>query len=83
MGQVALNWVRRRPAVTSVLIGCRTVEQLEDNLAGLDWELSDDEMEELTRVSAPGVPAYPQGFLEHHAGVDVWARLGTRVDPVL
>lgn len=78
MSQVALNWVRQRPGVTSVLLGCRTVGQLDDNLGALDWELTDDEMTDLTAVSAPGMPIYPNGFLEAYAGVDIWERLGTR-----
>jgi aryl-alcohol dehydrogenase (NADP+) len=83
MGQVALNWLRNRPGVASVLLGCRTPAQLADNLAALSWDLDADEMSSLTEVSAPGIPAYPQGFLEHHAGVDIWERLGTRTAPPL
>ena len=77
MGQVALNWVRNRPVVSSVLLGVRTSEQLADNLAALDWNLAADEMEALTAMSAPGVPDYVQGFLQGYAGVDIWQRLGT------
>ena len=80
MSQVALNWLRRRPTVSTVLLGCRTTEQLEDNLAALEWELSADEMRELNQVSAPGVPTYPQGFLEVEAGMDIWEQLETRPD---
>lgn len=83
MSQVALNWTRNRPGVCSVLLGCRTVEQLEDNLGALDWGLTADEMTGLTEKSAPGMPTYPHGFLEKLAGVDVWERLGTRAHPVL
>lgn len=79
MGQVALNWLRQRPGVSSVLLGCRTVDQLEDNLASAGWALTSDEMEALTRVSAPGIPIYPHGFLEVEAGMDIWEELGTRV----
>lgn len=77
MSQVALNWVRNRPGVSSVLLGCRNVSQLDDNLGALGWDLSDDEMDLLNAVSAPGIPSYPQGFLELHAGVDVWRALAT------
>ncbi len=81
MSQVALNWLRRRPGVSSVLLGCRTVAQLEDNLHALDWQLSDDEITALDEVSAPGIPTYPQGFLEVEAGMTVWADLTTRTIP--
>lgn len=77
MSQVALNWLRNRPSVSSVLIGARTVDQLEDNLGALEWNLEEEEMEALTRVSAPGIPDYLHGFLRDEAGVDIWQRLGT------
>ncbi len=77
MSQVALNWLRNRPSVSSVLLGVRTVDQLDDNLGALEWNLTDGDMSELTRVSAPGIPDYVQGFLDDLAGVDIWRRLGT------
>ncbi|MDH3189441.1 MAG: aldo/keto reductase [Acidimicrobiia bacterium] len=81
MSQVALNWVRQRPGITSVLLGCRTVAQLNDNLGALDWDLSAEEMALLDQVSAPGIPLYPQGFIENEASYDVWEKLTTRVKP--
>jgi len=83
MTQVALNWLRNRPTVSSVLLGCRTVAQLDDNLAALDWNLDHEEMRTLDEVSAPGIPTYPQGFLESGADYDVWEQLRTRNEPVL
>ena len=80
MGQVALNWVRQRPGVSSVLLGCRTIAQLEGNLGALAWDLTGDEMAALTTASAPGMPVYPHGFLEAYAEVDTWRRLGTRTE---
>lgn len=56
--QVSLNWLLRKPGVTSVIFGARTVEQLKDNLAAADWSLSDEEMERLNAVSALK-PPYP------------------------
>ncbi len=79
MSQVALNWLRRRPTVSSVLLGCRTTDQLDDNLAALEWDLTDEEMDDLNEVSAPGIPTYPQGFLENEAGMDIWETLQTRL----
>ena len=61
MSQVALAWVADRPAVTSVILGARTVEQLEDNLGAADLRLSDKEAELLTESSAPAVADYPYG----------------------
>jgi aryl-alcohol dehydrogenase (NADP+) len=63
MSQVALAWVADRPAVTSVILGARTVEQLEDNLGAADLHLSEKEAELLTETSAPEVADYPYGAL--------------------
>jgi aryl-alcohol dehydrogenase-like predicted oxidoreductase len=52
VAQVALNWVMRRPAVSSVLIGAKNERQLRDNLAAATWELSPEEMKRLNEVSA-------------------------------
>ena len=61
MSQVALAWVADRPAVTSVILGARTVAQLDDNLGAAGLHLSDKETELLTTVSAPLVADYPYG----------------------
>lgn len=63
MAQVALNWLRAQPAVSSVLLGVRTMDQLEDNLAAAGWELDADEVARLDTVSAPETPEYPYGLL--------------------
>lgn len=77
MAQVAIAWLSSRPTVSTVLLGARTVEQLETNLAAIDLELGEDELAELTAVSAPGLPDYPYGMLEDFCGLGVWAELGT------
>jgi aryl-alcohol dehydrogenase-like predicted oxidoreductase len=51
--QVALAWTLGRPGVSSVVVGARTDEQLADNLAAAELELSDDERARLDEVSAP------------------------------
>jgi aryl-alcohol dehydrogenase-like predicted oxidoreductase len=51
--RVALAWLLGRPAVTSVIIGARTDEQLADNLAAAELTLSPDETAALERVSRP------------------------------
>ncbi|MFI8996848.1 aldo/keto reductase [Streptomyces sp. NPDC053542] len=61
MAQIALAWVRDRPAVTSVILGARTVEQLDDNLAAAGLRLSDEERDRLDKVSDPGAADYPYG----------------------
>src|SRR3984957_6410710 len=56
--QVALAWLLGRPAVTSVIIGARTEEQLRDNLSGAELTLAADERAALDKVSAPAL-VYP------------------------
>ena len=56
--QVALAWLLTRPAVTSVIIGARTDEQLQDNLGAAGLTLSADELAALDKVSLPDL-VYP------------------------
>jgi hypothetical protein len=49
--QVALAWLLERPAVTSLVIGARTGEQLADNLVAADLSLSAEERDRLEEVS--------------------------------
>jgi aryl-alcohol dehydrogenase-like predicted oxidoreductase len=51
--RVALAWLIARPAVTSVIIGARTDEQLADNLEAAELTLSPEETAALERVSRP------------------------------
>jgi aryl-alcohol dehydrogenase-like predicted oxidoreductase len=57
--RVALSWVLGRPAVSSVIIAARKVEQLEDNICAVDLQLSDDDVHILDAASDPGIP-YPK-----------------------
>ncbi|GLW21659.1 aldo/keto reductase [Microbispora amethystogenes] len=58
---VALAWVRRRPGVTSVVVGPRTLDQLRDNLAGLDLDLPPEVAARLDEVSRPARTAPVDG----------------------
>ncbi|HUK68049.1 MAG TPA: aldo/keto reductase [Streptosporangiaceae bacterium] len=61
MSQVGIAWLLGRPAVTSVILGARTLWQLEENMAGADVRLSQEEMRLLDQVSEPPTPDYPYG----------------------
>ncbi|QND37653.1 aldo/keto reductase (plasmid) [Rhizobium leguminosarum bv. viciae] len=61
MAQVALGWTAAQPAITSVILGARTPEQLADNLGAMKLKLSDDDMARLNEVSAPQPLDYPYG----------------------
>lgn len=59
--QVALAWLTAQPAVTSVIIGARSLDQLRDNMGAAGLELSEEELTRLTEVSAPLIDDYPYG----------------------
>lgn len=56
--QVALNWLLRRPTVSSVIIGARNEEQLRQNLGAVGWSLTPDQVATLDAASAVTAP-YP------------------------
>jgi aryl-alcohol dehydrogenase-like predicted oxidoreductase len=65
ISQVALNWVLSRPTVANIVIGARNEEQLRQNLAALEWTMTEGEIARLDVASATRV-LYPywhqQGF---------------------
>ncbi len=63
--QVALNWLLWKPGLTAPIIGARTIEQLNENLGCLGWELSVEEKEVLDRASQIPLP-YPYRFIERY-----------------
>lgn len=58
VAQVALAWLLHKPAVMSVIIGAKTLAQLDDNLAAANLSLSAEEMARLDAVSELP-PEYP------------------------
>lgn len=59
--QVAINWLLRRPTVSSVLIGARNETQLQQNLGAVGWCLDPSQVARLDAASAvtPPYPYYP------------------------
>lgn len=62
IARVALAWLLAQPAVTSVIVGARDSEQLDDNLAAATLQLSQEERERIDRASALP-PEYPGWML--------------------
>ena len=58
IAQVSLNWLLQRPTVSSLVVGARTEEQLMENLASADWNLSTDQVRRLDAASE-AQPIYP------------------------
>jgi aryl-alcohol dehydrogenase-like predicted oxidoreductase len=67
--QIALNWLLRRPTVSTLIIGARNEEQLRQNLGALGWDLTADQAARLDAASAV-TPIYPywhqRGFAERN-----------------
>jgi aryl-alcohol dehydrogenase-like predicted oxidoreductase len=63
VAQVALSWVLHQPAVSTVIIGARNPQQLEDNLKAVDLSLDAAELQKLDAVSKLS-PEYPAWMLE-------------------
>lgn len=57
MARFANAWALRHPAVTSVIIGPRTLEQLEDSLAVPDVKITEEEAATIDRLVPPGTSA--------------------------
>ncbi|XP_041347689.1 1-deoxyxylulose-5-phosphate synthase YajO-like [Gigantopelta aegis] len=59
VAQVALRWLLQKDVVSSVVIGARTLDQLDDNMGAANgWKLTHEEMTQLDQASQPEVP-YP------------------------
>jgi aryl-alcohol dehydrogenase-like predicted oxidoreductase len=65
--QVSLAWLIHKPAVTSVIFGARSIEQLDDNLRAADLELTAEQMKKLDEASRFDV-GYPYDFMKNIAG---------------
>lgn len=60
--QVALAWLLGRPAVCSVIMGVRSIQQLDDNLGAADLELGAEHLAKLDEASAIEL-GYPYDFI--------------------
>lgn len=68
LSQLALAWVVQQPAVTSAIIGPRTMEQYTDNMGALNVEFNDDERRRINRIIRRGdavAPFYEAEFGPH------------------
>ncbi|MDB5608572.1 MAG: Aryl-alcohol dehydrogenase [Bradyrhizobium sp.] len=76
--RLALAWLLAKPVVTSVIIGAKRLDQLQDNLAAVELTLTQDELRQLDEVSALP-PEYPGWVLplqgaDRLGPVDRWER---------
>ena len=70
---VALAWLLAKPFVTSIIIGAKRVDQLQQNLSAVDLQLTEDEMQKLDEVSAlpPEYPGWMVPFQSRNRLADV------------
>ena len=61
--RVSLAWLLSKPVVTSIIIGAKRLDQLEDNIAATELQLTPDELQQLDAVSALP-PEYPGWMLQ-------------------
>lgn len=63
IAQVSLAWLLAQSGVTSVIIGAKRMDQLEDNLHAAEVDLTSEHVERLSETTAPPV-LYPQWMVE-------------------
>jgi aryl-alcohol dehydrogenase-like predicted oxidoreductase len=63
--QLALRWATSNPAVSTALVGCRNIAEVEDNVGAVGWSLSEDDLAEIDAIFARhGVDPIPDYWIE-------------------
>ena len=81
--RVALAWLLAKPVVTSVILGAKRPDQLQDNLAAVELRLTTDELKRLDEVSTlpPEYPAWMVAIQNDDrlgaSDAPIWERIGT------
>ncbi len=50
LAQLAFNWLRKQDEITSIIAGVTKIYQIEDNVASVEWELSDEDMDKIDEI---------------------------------
>ena len=50
LNQIAINWIRQQPGITSVIVGCRNPQQVKANVAALSWEFDPEQLREFDTI---------------------------------
>ena len=53
LSQIAINWLVNQPEVTSVICGAQNPQHIEENVASISWELTDEILNQLDEIIAP------------------------------
>ncbi len=63
--QLALRWATSNPVVSTALVGCRTVAEVEDNVGAIGWSITDADLAEIDGIFARhGVDTNPDYWIE-------------------
>jgi aryl-alcohol dehydrogenase-like predicted oxidoreductase len=63
--QLALRWATSHPAVSTALVGCRTVAEVEDNAGAVGWAIADEDLAEMDGIfERHGVQTTPDYWIE-------------------
>jgi myo-inositol catabolism protein IolS len=63
--QFALRWTTSNPVISTALVGCRNVAEVEDNVGALGWSIAEADLKEIDAIFARhGVEAMPDVWLE-------------------
>jgi aryl-alcohol dehydrogenase-like predicted oxidoreductase len=77
--RVALAWLRGRPGIASIIVGARSVAQLDDNLSAIDLNLSEAQRARLDHLSAPALN-FPAEFVK---GAPAFSSSGTTINGIV
>jgi aryl-alcohol dehydrogenase-like predicted oxidoreductase len=69
VAQIALAWLLHQDVVTSIIIGAKRMDQLEANLAAVDIQLEDEELQRLNEVS--DLPSEYPGWMQYFMSGDI------------
>jgi aryl-alcohol dehydrogenase-like predicted oxidoreductase len=78
--QVAINWITRRPGVTSTILGATTSGQLYDTLQALEFVIPPELAQRLEAASRPA-PCYPYVLFSEDQAGDLSAHTSVRAEP--
>ena len=67
--QLALRWAISHPAVSTALVGCRTVAEVEDNAGAVGWAIDDADLAEIDAIfERHDIDPVPDFWIEDHDG---------------
>jgi aryl-alcohol dehydrogenase-like predicted oxidoreductase len=63
--QLALRWAISNPVVSTALVGCRTLAEVEDNIGAIGWSIGEADLREIDAIfTRQGVNTTPDGWID-------------------